>query len=301
MTKRLKAINNTVATVLLIGFCLGGVSAAWAMWAAVPLDELLRDNPVVVAGKITKIDVAAAPGKGESLKTYDTAYLTVSKVLKNTLPRERINPGARLPLAMPAANRRIATSVDLRYRKGIDGIWILEFKSNRFWATYPGDRQPREKEKEIVALLARQKGMGDRLSGILRKRPATFEMTLMSHFSDDDLGFHVQTGVLPMHDSMFPMYRIKVPQAAGIMRALLRTPFRTQAAEGTRSQRFRPKVSAEGGRAYSITIRCGDRTFFEGVHSEAVMKQRADSILDALEGTPMAKAFDNGFRSRLRP
>jgi hypothetical protein len=124
-----------------------------ACWAPVPLERLLADNPVVVVGKITQIDVAPGPAKGQTQQTYDTAYITVVKVLKNTLRNRRIKAGDRLTLAMPSVNRSSRVSTDICYAKGKDGVWILELKDGKYWATYPGDFQPREKEAEIAALL----------------------------------------------------------------------------------------------------------------------------------------------------
>jgi len=118
------------------------------------LEKLLQDSPVVVAGKIEKIDLAPAPKDGESQLTYDTGYITVSKVVKNTLEKTEIKVGDKLPLAMPSVNGRIASSVDIRYAKGKEGIWILELKKGKYFAMHPAGLQPKEKERQIAAILA---------------------------------------------------------------------------------------------------------------------------------------------------
>lgn len=134
---------------------LVGIAATpvWACWAAVPLEKLLRDNPVVVAGKITRIDVAPAPEDGKRQRAYDTGYIRVSKVLKNALKKTEIKVGDELPLSMPSVNRGIMVSTDIRYPKGKEGIWILELKDGKYWATYPGDFQSKDKESTITSLL----------------------------------------------------------------------------------------------------------------------------------------------------
>ena len=141
--------------------------------------------------------------------------------------------------------------------------------------------------------------LAERIDDLLEKHPQTFELTLMSHYTDDDFGFHVQTAVLPRGDFLYPMYRISAAQAAAIVDKLAQSPFVARAKEGKRSDRFRPGKPMPGERVFSLTIRCGDRTFFEDVPSNAEMKKRAKAIHTALEGTTVASEFQNSFRSRL--
>ncbi len=130
-------------------------------WADVPLEEIVQNSPVVVVGKIEKID-PAEPWK-EGMRNYDTAYITVSKVLKNTLKDTKITIEDKIPLSMPAIIRQgisglaLALGTDIRYRIGQEGIWILELKDNTFWATYPKDYQPLKKIKEIQDIILRKK------------------------------------------------------------------------------------------------------------------------------------------------
>lgn len=128
-------------------------SPLFACWADVPLREILRKNPVIVIGKIIRIDVTA-PEKLKDGYGHDTAYIQVSKLLKNTLKDHPIQTGDEIPLSMPSVNNTMKTSIDIRYKKGTNGIWILEKKKGLFWATYPKDFQKPEKEKEITELLS---------------------------------------------------------------------------------------------------------------------------------------------------
>lgn len=130
---------------------------------------------------------------------------------------------------------------------------------------------------------------------LLKKHPATFELTIMTHYSDDDLGFHVQTAPVPAFDSLYPMHRISEEQASAIVRELSKTPFVKKAQEGGRADRFRPEKPDPVRRVYSITLRCGERAFFEDVQSDAEMKKRADAISEALKGSEAGRAFGEKF------
>ncbi len=139
----------------------------------------------------------------------------------------------------------------------------------------------------------------NRVRELLKQHPRSFELTVMSHFSDDDFGFHVQTADLPMDDSLFPRHMISAAQADAVVLELARSPFMDRAVEGARGERFRPAKAEPGRRVYGITLRCGDRAFFEEVASEDGMKARAEGIRRGLGGGDAAEAFDGAFRSRL--
>lgn len=149
-------MQNRVLIGVVAGIITVGSTAALASWAFVPLEKLVADNPVIVVGKIEKIDVAPPPKANEPMFTYDTAYIAVSKVLKNTLGKTAIEVGDKLPLGMPSVNRRVAMSTDIRYRKGTEGVWLLERRKGQYWATYPRDLQSLKEEGKIAALIAKQ-------------------------------------------------------------------------------------------------------------------------------------------------
>ena len=124
-----------------------------ACWMDVPLDKIVQESPVVVVGKITKIDV----GKS-SERAVDTAHIQVERVLKNGFPASIKSDGEVL-LVMPGKSRQAHSSIDITYSLGQRGVWILESKDNgkTFAATYPKDFQPLSKEKEIAEIIAKKK------------------------------------------------------------------------------------------------------------------------------------------------
>lgn len=143
---------NRIVLVAAVALLLGP-SVSIACWAAVPLEKLIADNPVIVVGKIEKVDVSPPAKDGKQAVTGDTAHIKVEQVLKNSLAETVITVGDTIPLAMPSQNAKLMVSTDLRYGVGTDGVWILEFKDDKYWATYPGDFRPRNKLGEIKALL----------------------------------------------------------------------------------------------------------------------------------------------------
>ena len=132
-----------------------GAGESLASWLDVPLDEVVRTSPVVVTGKITEIKPAGEP-TNENEFQYDTAFITVAKVLKNDLKDKKIKAGDKLPLSMPAASNKMIVSTDIRFEKGREGVWILELQKETFRATYPKDYQALSEEKKISEIIAAQ-------------------------------------------------------------------------------------------------------------------------------------------------
>ena len=135
------------------GLVLGAASVVQACWVAVPLNALVAQRPVIVTGKIEKIERAQEPKEGEADHAGDTAFITVTKVVKNTLPGTGVKVGDKLTLVMPSVNRKVHVSTEIAYTEGTDGIWLLKVKDGKYVADYPGDLQPKAKESEIVKLV----------------------------------------------------------------------------------------------------------------------------------------------------
>lgn len=138
---------------LVAGVCVLATAAA-ACGIDVPVEKIVKKSPTVVVGKIERIEVAQP-----SDYAYDIAYIKVGKILKNGTTDIEVKEGKEIPLSMPSVNNKRLTSIDINYRKGTKGVWILQRqeKSVTFWATYPKDLQPLKEESNIAAIIAKQK------------------------------------------------------------------------------------------------------------------------------------------------
>ncbi len=128
---------------------------AKAMWVDIPLDKLVADNPVVLVGTIEDISVSKSPKD-----KFDIAYIKVADVLKNELENRKIKKGENVPLSMPSA-KKVMISTDIRYKKGTEGVWILEYEDETFWATYPKDYQPLKQREQIAQIIQKQMNKPD--------------------------------------------------------------------------------------------------------------------------------------------
>ncbi len=152
--------NNMIRAFLL---CLVGIGLvvltapnADACWLSVPLDKLVKRSPVIIIGTIDSIKIAVPPIK-KYYFLYDTAYITVSDMLKNTLLDFKIVIGNKIPLSLPSESDNMSASTDIYYAKGTTGIWILEYRDNTFWATYPDDLQPKSEEQQVRDIIEKLK------------------------------------------------------------------------------------------------------------------------------------------------
>ena len=130
--------------ILITSLCLAAAQASLASWAPIPLKQVATENQVIVVGKIETIE----PGKPKGARVMDTAFITVARILKNTLTDRPIAVGDQLPLGMPGKDGP-RTSKDIRYTLGQEGIWLLELKGETFHATFPADFQKLDKLEEI--------------------------------------------------------------------------------------------------------------------------------------------------------
>ncbi len=131
-------------TALVTTLCLTSAHLALAFWAPMPLKQLVAANHLIVVGKVETIE----KGKPTGGRVMDTAFITVSQVLKNTLTDSPVAVGDRLPLAMPGTEGP-RMSTDIRYAVGQAGIWLLDKKEDKFLASFPGDFQKLDKQGEI--------------------------------------------------------------------------------------------------------------------------------------------------------
>lgn len=146
--------NLRTTTAFLFGVVLLSVAALCdlrARWVDVPLEDVIKASPLVVVGEIKRIN--AAP---KSDYSYDSAFIMVERVLKNTGTDKVGKAGSEILLAMPSENNKTHISTDIRYRKGQRGVWILEYHKGKYWATYPKDFQEISEESKIVEIIKKQ-------------------------------------------------------------------------------------------------------------------------------------------------
>lgn len=140
--------KSMILIAILMAICTSQI--VHAMWAYIPLEKLLSENPVVVAGKIEEIKHSEDPKD-----RFSIAYIKVDEVLKNRLKNFKLKVGDKIPLSVPATGK-ISVSTDIHYPKGKEGIWILEYKDKTFWATYPADYQPLKEKSSIQEIIKKQ-------------------------------------------------------------------------------------------------------------------------------------------------
>ena len=162
-------------------FLMFSMRVAFACWIIIPLEKVVERKPVVVVGKIVKIEVDKARHNtiyrvARFLNTmvskitrtrlakpgfyrYDIAYIEVAKILKNELNEPAIRVGFEIPLSMPSINNSVNMSTDIRYKRGTEGVWILEYRDGTFWAMEPKDYQSLNQQKTITQIIHTQKQM----------------------------------------------------------------------------------------------------------------------------------------------
>ena len=172
-------MNRTRQIFISLFLLIFSVQVTFACWIIIPLEKVVAGNPVVVVGKIVKIEVDKAPRDiiyriarflntvvSRTTRTrlaepgfyrYDIAYIEVAKILKNELRKPAVEVGDQIPLSMPSINNSTRMSTDIRYKRGAEGVWILEYRHGTFWATYPKDWQSLNQQKIITRIIHSQK------------------------------------------------------------------------------------------------------------------------------------------------
>jgi hypothetical protein len=124
-------------------------SACLACWIDIPLDQFIRESPVVIKGRIVEIKSAPKQKYG-----YDTAYIMVEEILKNS-SASTIRKGQKVELIMPSTNNETLISTDIHYPLEADGYWILREDGGRYKADYPKAYQEIKMESEVRRALER--------------------------------------------------------------------------------------------------------------------------------------------------
>jgi hypothetical protein len=154
---------------------LGGVLAvgsARASWAYVPLIQRVAEADLIVAGKMGKIGEDFQRDKRE----YAIGVIQVSEVLKG----DKATRTARLAFANP--NRKVHSTVDIAFREGQEGVWVLrrDKAGDFFTASYPTDFQAADQKavvtREVERIKALRWGKQDQglaLAVLVEHRPLT--------------------------------------------------------------------------------------------------------------------------------
>ena len=124
---------------LLLAATLPFANSALASWADVPLDKLIRSEPLIITGKVGEAKPIDWSPVGRPMAV---AEITVDTVLKNSVPGLELKSGSTVPLLMPAQGK-IRVSTDIIYKEGTEGVWLLDTVKGKdyFAATYPKDYQ----------------------------------------------------------------------------------------------------------------------------------------------------------------
>lgn len=135
-----KPIIAAPAALLLVLACFAQPAAA--CWEDVPIEKILEGADLVVVGKITDIPSVIVRNK----RDYSLATLTVRETLKGKVD------GNSVKLTFPD---KATISTDIIYRKGQDGVWILnkDKTTGHYMATYPKDYQKLDELPKIRPIL----------------------------------------------------------------------------------------------------------------------------------------------------
>jgi len=141
---------------------LSAIETGLASWKYISLEDMVKKSPLIVVGRIESITYADPNDEAEP--KYDVGHIRITKVLKNELEDEDFNAADELPLSMPSAHRKFRKSIDIRYDKGAEGVWLLHYSEGRFWAWHPIALQPFSKQAEIAAMIEEQSNNIEKLA-----------------------------------------------------------------------------------------------------------------------------------------
>ena len=142
-----------------------------ADWAEVPLEALVDEADLIVVGKVTKVQdggfFTLGPMKSDHAVKQDVAVIEVSAILK-------ASPQVGKPKVVHIGQlgMGIVSSVDIRFRPGQQGIWLLtkdpgrnkvvamkdgllvpDPERNVYWAKHSSQFQGEKEQKKLAALI----------------------------------------------------------------------------------------------------------------------------------------------------
>ena len=137
---------KTIASII-IAVCLVASFTARACWAPISLENFVKRSHLIVVGEIQRINNAP-----KAKYAHDTAFIKVERILSSTA-HAAPEIGSEIQLSMPAVNNEMTLSIDIRYKKGQRGIWILYFEDGKYHANHPMSLHPLAEEPKVTAAI----------------------------------------------------------------------------------------------------------------------------------------------------
>lgn len=117
-------MRRVVALLLLLGL----PAAARAMWASVPVEELVRESDLIVVGTLRDVEEHTADGTD-----YGRGRIDVREVIWGDAA-----PGDALALRLDNPSAVVCPRVEHRHAANEEGIWLLTRDGGAVAADYPG-------------------------------------------------------------------------------------------------------------------------------------------------------------------
>ncbi len=116
-------------------------------WMAIDIVEFAQRSPLIITGKIVKVDYI----ESDKMREYDYAYIKIDKVLKNVFKDLPLKYGDTLKVLMSPVRVSGWCTTDIRYKEGRGGLWILKMYNNLEFSicSHPDQLQPRYKQREL--------------------------------------------------------------------------------------------------------------------------------------------------------
>jgi hypothetical protein len=145
-----------------------------AMWASIDVAFVARKSPIIVTGKIVEIKRGAvAP------HSFDTAYIRVAAIHKNSLTDSPLAVGDDFPVLMNGVNSETVSSLDISYPLGTEAKWLVFLENDgRFYINKrPEQKQPvaDEADEAIADELGPSIAKADWIADAMRQQKAEKE------------------------------------------------------------------------------------------------------------------------------
>ena len=134
-------ICRSLFGLLLVVMC--HASPVFGSWAAVPLEILVDNADLIVAGHVVKVKDG---GFRDGQRPHDVAVVQVATVLKSRF-------GAKHPkvvhIGQPARGG-LQTSIDIRFKSDQQGIWLLTKDPQRVTLSFKNTEEGRRFDREDI-------------------------------------------------------------------------------------------------------------------------------------------------------